>query len=44
MEVDVAGELLRVHAAGRARFALMQDAPETVVIGTSELVVIPGAA
>jgi hypothetical protein len=44
MEVDVAGELLRVHAAGRARFSLMQDAPETVVIGTSELVVIPGAA
>jgi ABC-type Fe3+/spermidine/putrescine transport system ATPase subunit len=44
MEVDVAGELLRVHAAGRARFALMQDAPETVLIGTNELVVIPGAA
>jgi ABC-type Fe3+/spermidine/putrescine transport system ATPase subunit len=44
MEVDVAGELLRVHAAGRARFSLMEEAPETVVIGTSELVVIPGAA
>jgi ABC-type Fe3+/spermidine/putrescine transport system ATPase subunit len=43
MEVEVAGEPLRVHAAGRARFSLMQDAPETVVIGTSELVVIPGA-
>lgn len=44
MEVDVAGELLRVHAAGRARFSLMQEAPETVVIGTSELVVIPHTA
>jgi ABC-type Fe3+/spermidine/putrescine transport system ATPase subunit len=44
MEVDVAGEMLRVNAAGRARFSLMQEAPETVVLGTSELVVIPGAS
>ena len=43
MEVDVAGEPLRVHAAGRARFSLMRDAPETVVLGTSELVVIRDA-
>ena len=33
MEVAVADELLRVHAAGRSRFSLMQDAPETVMIG-----------
>ena len=44
MEVAVADELLRVHAAGRARFSLMQEVPETVVIGTSELVVIHGSA
>ena len=44
MEVAVADEVLRVNAAGRARFSLMQEAPETVVIGTSELVVIPGSA
>ena len=44
MEVDVAGEVMRVNAAGRARFSLMQEAPETVTIGTSELVVIPGSA
>ena len=44
MEVAVADEVLRVHAAGRARFSLMQDAPETVTIGTSELVLIPGSA
>ena len=43
MEVAVADEVLRVHAAGRARFSLMQDAPETVVIGTSELVADPGS-
>jgi ABC-type Fe3+/spermidine/putrescine transport system ATPase subunit len=44
MEVAVADEVLRVHAAGRSRFSLMQDAPETVTIGTSELVLIPGSA
>lgn len=44
MEVSVANELLRVHAAGRSRFSLMQEAPESVMIGTGELVVIPGAA
>ena len=42
MEVAVADEVLRVHAAGRSRFSLMQDAPETVTIGTSELVADPG--
>ena len=42
MELDVAGEVMRVNAAGRDRFSLMQEAPETVTIGTSELVVIPG--
>jgi ABC-type Fe3+/spermidine/putrescine transport system ATPase subunit len=44
MEVAVGDELLRVHAAGRSRFSLMQESPESVVIGTGELVVIPGAA
>jgi ABC-type Fe3+/spermidine/putrescine transport system ATPase subunit len=44
MEVAVGDELLRVHAAGRSRFSLMQEAPETVTIGTSELVLIPASA
>ena len=44
MEVAVGDERLRVNAAGRARFSLMQEAPETVVIGTSELVLIPDSS
>ena len=44
MEVAIGDELLRVNAAGRARFSLMKEAPETVVIGTSELVLIPGSS
>jgi ABC-type Fe3+/spermidine/putrescine transport system ATPase subunit len=41
LEVEVAGQIVRIHATGRARFALMESRPETVLFATGELVIIP---
>lgn len=43
LEVEVAGQVLRIHATGRWRFELLREQPETVLFATSEVVVLLAA-
>jgi ABC-type Fe3+/spermidine/putrescine transport system ATPase subunit len=44
LEAEVDGEILRAHVSGRARFALLEHQPETVLLATDELAVLPSSA
>jgi hypothetical protein len=41
IDVDVVGQTVRANVSGPARFTLMEHQPETIVLGSSELTVLP---